>query len=76
VLDVDESGQGSVHPLTGDSPQGAVRVGLGVQELSAAYLGGVSLATLAYAGRIETNDAFAAARVFAWPVPPRLSYWY
>lgn len=30
VLDVDESGQGSVHPLTGDSPQGAVRVGLGV----------------------------------------------
>jgi hypothetical protein len=47
-----------------------------VQELSAAYLGGVSLTTLAAAGRVESTDAAVAARVFGWHVAPRLSIWY
>ena len=51
-------------------------VALGVEELSAAYLGGVSLATLAAAGRVQTTDAAAAARVFGWHAAPRLSIWY
>ena len=76
LLETDSSGQGRVQPLTAPAPDGAIEVRWGVQELSAAYLGGVSLATLAYAGRVETTDAFAAARMFAWPVAPRLSYWY
>ncbi|MDN3496032.1 GNAT family N-acetyltransferase [Planococcus sp. APC 4015] len=68
-------GVGAVSALDGDAPDGAVEVSLGVEELSAVYLGGVSLATLAAAGRVKTPDA-ATARVFGWHIAPRLSFWY
>ncbi|WP_127475870.1 GNAT family N-acetyltransferase [Microbacterium sulfonylureivorans] len=77
ILEVDADGRGSVTPWgPGTAPGGAVEVSLGIEELSAAYLGGVSLATLAAAGRVRSTDASAAARVFAWHTAPRLSIWY
>ncbi|GAA2006645.1 GNAT family N-acetyltransferase [Microbacterium ulmi] len=76
ILRADADGRGRVEPWQGDAPDDAVVVRLGIAELSAAYLGGVSLATLAAAGRVETRDAATAARVFSWHVPPRLSFWY
>ncbi len=77
LLTVDADGSGAVEALGSDeAPAGAVTVSLGIEELSAAYLGGVSLATLAAAGRVRSADAATAARVFAWHVAPRLSIWY
>jgi predicted acetyltransferase len=46
---------------------------LGIEELSAAYLGGVSLATLHAAGRVTEASPGAvtlAATAFSWPVTP------
>ncbi|KQZ83342.1 acetyltransferase [Microbacterium sp. Root166] len=77
LLEVGEDGRGRVSPWTGDdAPEGAVAVALGIEELSAVYLGGVSLATLAAAGRVQSSHAAAAARVFAWHTAPKLSIWY
>ena len=76
LLQVDAQGAGRVQPWNGEPPAGAVLVRLGVTELSAAYLGGVSLTTLAAAGRVETTDPDAAGRLLAWQVPPRQSFWY
>jgi hypothetical protein len=47
-----------------------------VTELATANRGGVSLATLAAAGRVTTSDAAHAARVLGWHEAPRLSFWY
>ncbi len=74
LLEVDADGVGTVSP--GPDSADAVVVRLGVAELSAAYLGGVSLATLADAGRVVSADAALAARVFGWHRAPRLSFWY
>jgi predicted acetyltransferase len=77
LLEVDADGRGRVSPQNAaDSRADAVTVALGVEELSAAYLGGVSLVTLAAAGRVTTKDAATAARVFGWHTTPRLSIWY
>lgn len=77
LLEVDGDGRGVVSAWDEvEAPDGAIAVALGVQELSAAYLGGVSLATLAAAGRVTSTDAATAARVFGWHVAPRLSIWY
>lgn len=77
VLEVDNGGRGTVTTWETEAvPDGAIEVSLGIGELSAAYLGGVSLATLAAAGRVKSADASAAARVFAWHIAPRLSIWY
>jgi len=46
---------------------------LGIEELSAVYLGGVSLATLQAAGRVTEISPGAvtlAATAFSWPVSP------
>ena len=46
---------------------------LGVEELSAAYLGGVSLATLQAAGRVtevSPGAVILASTAFSWPVTP------
>jgi predicted acetyltransferase len=46
---------------------------LGIEELSAVYLGGVSLATLQAAGRVTEVSPGAvtlASTAFSWPVPP------
>lgn len=76
LLEIDERGSGRVTAWQGDPPAGAVVASLGIAELSAAYLGGVSLATLAAAGRVQTTDAAAAARMLSWHTAPRLSIWY
>ncbi|WP_205789387.1 sterol carrier protein domain-containing protein, partial [Microbacterium sp. CPCC 204701] len=76
LLESGADGSAQVTRLTGDAPEGAVEVALGITELSAVYLGGVSLATLAAAGRVTTPDAATAARVLSWHVAPRLSIWY
>ncbi|WP_349427984.1 GNAT family N-acetyltransferase [Microbacterium sp. LWS13-1.2] len=77
LLQVDADGVGRVTTLAdGESPDGAVAVALGITELSATYLGAVSPATLAAAGRVKTTDAVAAARVLGWHTAPRLSIWY
>lgn len=77
LLEVGAEGAGRVTPLPADeTPAGAVTVTLGIQELSAVYLGGVSLATLAAARRVQSDDIEAAARVFGWHTAPRLSIWY
>lgn len=76
LLAVDPDGSARVSAWEGSAPAGATVVRLGVAELSAAYLGGVSLDTLARAGRVVSTDAAAAARVFAMTTAPRLSYWY
>ena len=77
LLTVDAAGHGAVTTLDApEAPREAVAVSLGVEELSAAYLGGVSLATLAAAGRVTSTDAATAARVFGWHTAPRLSIWY
>ncbi|MET0735905.1 MAG: GNAT family N-acetyltransferase [Microbacterium sp.] len=77
LLSVDGEGRGTVSPLDpGHVPDGATEVVLGIEELSAVYLGGVSLATLAAAGRVQSADAATAARVFGWHRAPRLSIWY
>ncbi|HWL77493.1 sterol carrier protein domain-containing protein, partial [Microbacterium sp.] len=77
VIEVDADGVGRVTPVDRDAaPDAALAVRLGITELSAVYLGGVSLATLHRAGRVITDDPVAAARVFSWHTPPRLSIWY
>jgi predicted acetyltransferase len=57
---------------TGDAPTAR----LGVAELSAILLGGVSPATLAAAGRIAADDPARLTRLFATTRAPRLSFWY
>lgn len=76
ILRTDAEGAAAVEVWDGEAPAEAVVVRLGIAELSAAYLGGVSLATLATAGRVVTEDAATAARVVSWHVTPRLSFWY
>lgn len=77
LLEVDDDGRGVVTDWdTERPPEGATVVALGIAELSAVSLGGVSLATLAAAGRVRTTDAATAARVLGWHVTPRLSIWY
>jgi len=75
LLEVDEDGRGRVAAAE-EAPADAAVVELGVAELSIAYLGGVSLETLALAGRVRTTDAAAAARMLGWHRAPRLSFWY
>ncbi|MCY7325500.1 MAG: GNAT family N-acetyltransferase [Microbacteriaceae bacterium] len=79
LLDVSASGTAVVSPLDGEAPHGAAAVALGVGELSALYLGGVSAAVLARAGRItelRAGSADAVDAVFRTAVAPWLSIWF
>ncbi|WP_308493476.1 GNAT family N-acetyltransferase [Microbacterium terrisoli] len=76
LVQTEAGGPARVEPVVGGQDADAPVVSLGTTELSAIVLGGVSLATLAAAGRVRATDAAAAASVFAWPVAPRLSFWY
>lgn len=75
VLTTDVDGSGLVEAVD-DPPLGLPSVRLGVAELSALLLGGVSAVTLARAGRIEADDAQRVARLFGTASAPRLSFWY
>jgi len=59
-----------------DAVDTALRVRLGVAELSALLLGGVSALTLARAGRLRTDDPARLARAFRGTVTPSLGFWY
>jgi predicted acetyltransferase len=68
-------GVGTVEEV-GESAATAPVLRLGIEELSAIYLGGVSVTTLAAAGRIAVDDADLVAPLFLTPRAPRLSFWY
>jgi len=78
ILRVGEDGRGETGPWpAGEAPPAdAVVVTVGIAELSALYLGSVSFATLAAAGRAGASDVAAASRILGWHVPARLSFWY
>jgi len=75
VLSADADGTATVD-VVDDPPVGIPVVGLGVAELSALVLGGVSAVTLARAGRLDADDPARIARLFQTPAAPRLSFWY
>ncbi|MBN9175866.1 MAG: GNAT family N-acetyltransferase [Microbacterium sp.] len=75
VLTTDSTGVGEVDVVDA-APVGLPAVQLGVAELSALVLGGVSAVTLARAGRLRADDVDRVARVFQTTRAPRLSYWY
>jgi predicted acetyltransferase len=79
LLDIDDDGTAKVTPLAGDAPEGVAELRLGVSELSALYLGGVSAATLVRAGRVTEVRPGSAASVdlsFRSGVAPWLSFWF
>lgn len=79
LLEVDSSGAGRVTRLDGSTQHPAPVVALGVNELSAIYLGAVSAGLLARAGTIaELTDGAAELvdRMFRSPVTPWLSIWF
>lgn len=75
VMTVDDAGAAALDPVDA-APVGELLVRLGVTELSAILLGGVSPVTLAKAGRVHSDDPARVARVFATTEAPRLSFWY
>ncbi|WP_336632303.1 MULTISPECIES: GNAT family N-acetyltransferase [unclassified Microbacterium] len=75
VLTAEASGGADVS-VVDDPPVGIPFVRLGVAELGALLLGGVSAVTLARAGRIETAEPERVARLFQTVQAPRLSFWY
>lgn len=79
LLEIADDGTATVEPLNGEIPEHAANVALGVNELSALYLGGVSAVTLTRAGRItELRDGSASAldSSFRSAVVPWLSLWF
>ena len=65
---VGPSGRGLLHRTDRDPD-----IVLGIEELSAVYLGGVSLAALQAAGRVTEISPGAvvnASTAFGWPVAP------
>ncbi|MEZ5213930.1 MAG: sterol carrier protein domain-containing protein [Microbacterium sp.] len=73
VLTTDVDGAGFVE-VADEPPLGLPSLRLGIAELSALLLGGVSAVTLARAGRIETDDPERIARIFQTVSAPRLSF--
>jgi predicted acetyltransferase len=79
LLEIDGKGVGEVRPMQSVAPRGSAALALTVNELSAIYLGGVSVATLVTAGRIKELRSGSAAVVdgaFRSPRTPSLSIWY
>ena len=76
LLDIGSDGRATVSTHPAGPSAHAVPVTIGIRELSAVYLGGVSPVTLARAGLVQTGDAAALARSLSWQVAPRLSLWY
>jgi len=74
-LTVDADGAGSVTPVA-EASAGEPAVRLGVAELSAILLGGVSPVTLAQAGRLRGEDPARLGRLFVGSTVPLLSFWY
>lgn len=75
VLTTDPCGVAAVEVVP-DPPLGIPLVRLGVTELSALLLGGVSVISLARAGRVQTDEPERLSRLFQTAAAPRLSFWY
>ncbi len=70
-------GSAQVTAIADDADTGEVPfTRLGVTELSAILLGGVSPVTLAAAGRLHADDPARLTQLFATTRVPRLSFWY
>jgi len=79
LLDVAADGTAVVSPLEGEVPDDAAAVALGIAELGALYLGGVSAVVLERAGRVtelRSGSADAVDAVFRSAVAPWLSIWF
>ncbi|MCR2812220.1 GNAT family N-acetyltransferase [Microbacterium sp. zg.Y1090] len=76
LLEVAPDGTATLRALAAGEQADAVAVSLGIRELGAIVLGGVSPETLARAGLVRSSDAAALARTFWWHTAPRLSLWY
>jgi predicted acetyltransferase len=79
MLDIADDGRATVGPLLGDVPDNAAHIALGVNELGALYLGGVSAVTLTRSGRItelREGSASAVDASFRSAVTPWLSIWF
>jgi len=72
-LTTTESGTATVRPAESSATPD---LQLGIAELSAMLLGGVSAVTLARAGRLRSDDPARVARLFAGSATPQLSFWY
>jgi predicted acetyltransferase len=78
LLEIGATGNARAVPVA-EIPVDAAALRLGISELSALYLGGVSAATLVRAGRVTEShdgDAIAADRLFRAERAPRLSVWF
>ncbi len=79
-LDVDAAGEASVTPVdpADDATSSQTRIELGIGELSSVFLGGVSVDTLARAGRIEgsVEAVRQADAVFRSAAEPWLPFWF
>lgn len=73
ALEIARDGRAAVSPASADAQPD---VSLGIEELSALFLGGVSALTLARAGRLRAADPHRVDRVFRTSRAPRLSFWY
>lgn len=78
LLHVDASGSSAVDRLDDGAPPDVPILTLGVGELSAMLLGGVTASTLLAAGRVDTDPDTARwlDLAFAPATAPQLSYWY
>jgi len=76
LLEAGADGSGRVRADGGPDARDIPVLRLGTAALSTAYLGGVSVSTLAAAGRVESTDAAAAAAVLGHRAVPQLSFWY
>lgn len=75
IATTDAEGRATVEAVDAP-PAGVPLLRLGVRALSSLFLGGVSVSTLARAGRVEADDPTRIARVFQTVESPRLSFWY
>jgi predicted acetyltransferase len=79
LVDIDEHGEATVTEFTGAVPDDSAVLAMPVTELGSLYLGGVSAATLARAGRLTELTVGAAEafdRSFHSSVTPWLSTWF
>ncbi|WP_433674452.1 GNAT family N-acetyltransferase [Microbacterium gorillae] len=77
LLEAADDGAARVRVLADSETTNAAPVlALGIGELSAIYLGGVRVQTLAAAGRVRADAVEEADALFRGAVTPRLTFWY
>jgi predicted acetyltransferase len=79
LLSIADDGTAQVRDWAGAAPDNSAIVALGVSELSALYLGGVSAVTLTRAGRITELHEGSSSGIdasFRSPITPWLSIWF